>query len=54
MAQEGLRVLGVAVAEHVAPPWPDDPAPPPAWLGVAVLPPLVMRAGVQATQRRVS
>jgi P-type Ca2+ transporter type 2C len=26
MAQEGLRVLGVAVADHVAPPWPDDPA----------------------------
>jgi Ca2+-transporting ATPase len=26
MAQEGLRVLGVAVAERLAPPWPDDPA----------------------------
>ena len=26
MAQDGLRVLGVAVADKAAPPWPDDPA----------------------------
>src|SRR6185437_14987936 len=26
MAAEGLRVLGVARADHVSPPWPADPA----------------------------